>query len=59
MEYVLIIHEVKDYEDWKKIFDGDAPIRKHAGELSYQVLTTDKDPNKIVHYSQWASIANG
>jgi quinol monooxygenase YgiN len=57
MEYVLIIHEVEDYDAWKKIFDAAADIRKHAGELSYQVLRTDKNPNKIVHYSQWASIA--
>jgi hypothetical protein len=28
MEHVLIIHDVEDYDAWKKIFDAAAPIRK-------------------------------
>lgn len=58
MEYVLIIHEVEDYEAWKKIFDDAASIRKEAGEQSYQILKYDNNANKIVHFSQWISIAN-
>ena len=58
MEYVLIIHEVEDYMAWKKVFDDAAIIRKNAGEISYQVLKYEKEPNKIVHFSKWSSIAN-
>ncbi len=58
MEYVLIIHEVEDYAAWKKIFDEAALIRKSAGELSFQVLKLDNNPNKIVHFSKWSSISN-
>ena len=58
MEYVLIIHEVEDYTVWKKIFDEAATIRKNAGEISYQVLKYPKEPNKIVHFSNWSSIDN-
>jgi quinol monooxygenase YgiN len=58
MEHVLIIHEVEDYDAWKKIFDDAAAIRKNAGEQSYQVLKLDSNPNKIVHFSKWTSIAN-
>ena len=58
MEHVLIIHEVEDYEAWKKIFDAASAIRKNAGELSYQVLKLDTDANKIVHFSKWRSIAD-
>ncbi|MFA5016312.1 MAG: antibiotic biosynthesis monooxygenase [Methylobacter sp.] len=58
MEYVLIIHEVEDYAAWKKIFDEAALIRKSAGELSFQVLNLDNNPNKIVHFSKWSSISN-
>lgn len=57
MEYVLIIHAVKDYTAWKKIFDDAATIRKEAGELRYQVLKYEGDANKIVHFSQWQSLA--
>lgn len=58
MEYVLIIHEVEEYDAWKVIFDLAAPIRKDAGEISYQVLKYEKDSNKIVHFSKWTSIAD-
>lgn len=58
MEYVLIIHEVKDYVAWKVIFDKAAMIRKAAGEQSYQVLKYEHDANRIVHFSKWSSITN-
>ena len=55
MNYVLIIHEVEDFAEWKKGFDEASAIRKTAGELSYQVLTYSDSPNKVVHYSLWNS----
>ena len=58
MPYVLIIHEVADYPAWKKVFDGAAAMRKEAGERSYQVLKYQHDPNRIVHFSAWTSIAD-
>lgn len=57
MEYVLIVHAVRDYKAWKQIFDDAAVIRKNAGEQSYYVLRDENDPNKIVHFSKWASLA--
>lgn len=57
MDYVLIIHAVKDYTAWKAVFDGAATLRKNAGEQSYYVLRDEKDANKVVHFSQWSSIA--
>lgn len=58
MQHVLIIHEVADYPAWKAIFDDAAAIRKEAGERSFQVLKYESDPNKIVHFSAWTSIAD-
>ena len=58
MQHVLITHEVADYSAWKKVFDGAAGIRKEAGERSYQVLHYENEPNKIVHFSAWTSIAD-
>lgn len=56
MQYVLIIHEVEDYELWKKVFDDAADIRKEAGERTYQVLKYASNPHKIVHFSSWTSV---
>lgn len=58
MKYVLIIHEVADYQAWKKIFDHASAIRKEAGEQSYQVLKYEEDANKIVHFSVWNTLEN-
>jgi quinol monooxygenase YgiN len=55
MQYVLIIHEVADYETWNQVFHQAAGIRKAAGERSYQVLKYEHEPNKIVHFSAWTS----
>jgi quinol monooxygenase YgiN len=57
MQHVLIIHEVADYAAWKQVFDQAASLRRNAGERSYQVLRFETDPNQIVHFSQWTSIA--
>lgn len=56
--YVLIIHEVADYQAWKAVFDSAAGIRQAAGERSYQVLKYGTEANKIVHFSAWTSIAD-
>lgn len=45
MFYVLIIHEVEEYQAWKSIFDNAQDIRKDAGEISYQLLRFEKDAN--------------
>ncbi len=58
MQHVLIIHEVADYAAWKKVFDEAVGIRKAAGERSYQVLKYENEPNRIVHFSAWTSIAD-
>jgi quinol monooxygenase YgiN len=56
MQYVLIIHEVQDYQSWKIVFDQAADLRKEAGERSYQVLKYENNPNQIVHFSEWTSL---
>lgn len=56
MKHVLIIHEVEDYSIWKKIFDNAATIRKEAGEIAFQLLKYEHEPNKIVHFSKWTSL---
>ena len=57
MDHVLIIHAVRDSEAWKRVFDAAAPIRREAGERSFQVLRDASDPNQVEHFSHWDSIA--
>jgi quinol monooxygenase YgiN len=57
MPHVLIVHEVADYPVWKTVFDDAAEIRHAAGERSYQVLRDETDPNLVVHFSAWTTLA--
>ena len=57
MPYVLIIHEVESYPAWKAVFDGAAQIRKEAGEANFRLLRYESDANRVVHFSQWSSLA--
>lgn len=56
MPYVLIIHEVESYPEWKAVFDGAAQIRKEAGEVSYHLLRYEASANRVVHFSKWSSL---
>lgn len=58
MPHVLIIHEVEAYPAWKAMVDHAADIRKHAGEISYQLLRYDNEANTLVHFSTWSSMEN-
>jgi quinol monooxygenase YgiN len=58
MPYVLIIHEVADFQIWKQIFDAAADLRREAGERSYQVLKSADNSNVVVHFSFWTSLDN-
>ena len=57
MPSVLIIHEVADYALWKQAFDAAAPLRRDAGEITYDLLAFDGEANKVVHFSEWTSLA--
>lgn len=56
MAFVLIKHQVDDFSAWKAIFDGASNMRKAAGEVSYQVLTSEGDANRVIHFSRWRSL---
>ena len=56
MQFVLIIHAVADYAAWKVVFDQSATLRRDAGEVTYQVLKDETDPNLVVHFSRWRSL---
>ena len=57
MQYVLIIHRVRNYVAWKRAFDQAASIRVRAGEFSYQLLRNRDDPARIIHFARWRSLA--
>jgi quinol monooxygenase YgiN len=58
MTSMLIQHKVKDFVEWKKVFDSAAGLRTSSGELSAQVFRDVSDPNSITTINKWNSLAN-
>ena len=47
MVTVIIQHEVKDFGEWKKVFDADQPNLVNAGVKLLGVYTSVKNPNDV------------
>ena len=58
MVSMLIQHQVKDYDAWKKVFDSAIDMRTSNGELSALVYREVNDPNKVTTINNWNSLAN-
>ena len=58
MARMLVQHQVKNFAEWKKVFDSVADLRTSNGELSSQVYRSESDPNHITAIFKWDSLAN-
>ena len=58
MSYMLVRYPVKDFDQWKEIFDSAGDGRKAAGELHHVVYRDADDPNTITAMFMWDSIEN-
>jgi hypothetical protein len=47
MVTIIIQHEVKEFAEWKKIFDADEPNRTQAGVKQIGLYTSIKNPNDV------------
>jgi quinol monooxygenase YgiN len=57
MASMLIQHKVKDFAEWRKVFEAHEGLRKSSGELSHQIFRDASDPNKLVTLNTWKSLA--
>jgi antibiotic biosynthesis monooxygenase (ABM) superfamily enzyme len=58
MASMLVQHKVKNFADWKKVYDSVAGMRASNGELSDQIYREAGDPNKLTLVFKWDSLAN-
>lgn len=58
MAHMLIRHKVKNYPEWKKVFDGFISMRKAGGEKNYQIYHPDNDSNNVVAMFEWDNLDN-
>jgi heme-degrading monooxygenase HmoA len=58
MAGMLVQHTVKDFENWKKVYDSQAALRISNGFLSDQIYHDANDRNKLVILFKWNSLEN-
>ncbi len=58
MAGMLVQHKVKDFANWKTVFDAQAALRTSSGELSHQIYRDAGDPNKLTVVLRWNSVAS-
>jgi heme-degrading monooxygenase HmoA len=56
MTYVLVIHEVEDYNKWKPVYDEDGTVRKAKGSKGAFVFHTADDPNHVIVLTNWENL---
>jgi heme-degrading monooxygenase HmoA len=44
----LVRHRVADFDSWKKVYDGFAPIQAEHGVRDHQVLRSIENPNDVI-----------
>ena len=58
MASMLVQHQVKDYAEWKRVYDSVADLRSTNGELSDRIYRDESDPNKLTVMFKWDTLAN-
>jgi len=58
MASMLVQHKVKDFAEWKNVYDSVADLRASNGELSDQIYRDASDPSRLTVIFKWDSMAN-
>ncbi|WP_254271736.1 putative quinol monooxygenase [Haloarcula marina] len=58
MAYLLVRHEVADYDQWKPYFDDDDDRRLEYGQQGYHLFRDAENPNEIVMLAEYDSEEN-
>jgi hypothetical protein len=56
MTIVFIRHTVANYQAWRKVYDGFAPVQKAKGVTAQAVYQTAENPNDITVTHDFATV---
>lgn len=57
--YMLVRHKVRDFAEWKRVYDAHLPWRTEAGLAERYVLHGADDANEIVLFFQLEDLERG
>lgn len=58
MAYLLVHHQVEDYNKWKHNFDAHASARSVNGSHGGKIFRNANNPNEVFVFLEWDSIEN-
>jgi antibiotic biosynthesis monooxygenase (ABM) superfamily enzyme len=58
MAGILVQHQVKDFADWKKVYDSQAALRVSSGMLSDKIYRDESNLNQLTLVFKWDSLEN-
>lgn len=53
MVHVLVHHKVKDYAQWKEVFDEQAKVREESGSKGGRIFRDEQKPNNLAILFEW------
>lgn len=56
MATVLVRHKVKDFAQWKAVYDSVKPMVKEKGGKSQRLLKNSSDPNELVILTEFDDV---
>jgi heme-degrading monooxygenase HmoA len=58
MQKVIMILKVKDYDEWKWVYEDNTVDRKIHGSKEVYIYRNKEDPNEIVLIAKWDTMDN-
>jgi len=56
MVHVLIRHKIKEYAQWKEVFDEHAAVRLESGSKGGRIFRNETDPKDVAVLLEWESM---
>jgi heme-degrading monooxygenase HmoA len=56
---MIVHHKVRDFAQWKPVYDGHESTRKASGSKSAQIFQNVEDPTDVFVLFEWDSLEKG
>jgi quinol monooxygenase YgiN len=57
MATMVVLHRVRDYGAWRRVYDDVAPMQKAGGVIEESVYRAKGDPNNVLVLHRFATMA--
>jgi quinol monooxygenase YgiN len=57
MVHIIVHYKVKDYSQWKEVFDEHIKVRKESGSEGGRIFRDEQKPDNVAVYFEWEDMA--